>query len=210
MIGHDARAAAAGSMPLFQVCSNSSDLAANNRRLQFCPHCGTRFAAQVLEKFSRQRCAHCGFIHYLNPTPGITIIVRSPENTVLIGRRAATARYGGKWCLPGGYIEYEESFIDTAHREVREETGLDIEIDGIVNVVSNHLDDRHHTLVIVLLGRVASGHAAPGDDLTELQWIDSDRHRTIPYAFEADRRIIDCYFYGNIKLLPIDNRIKKR
>lgn len=197
-------------MNLFQVFSNSGALAANNRRLHYCPQCGARFAEQVLEQFARQRCARCGYIHYLNPTPGITILLRSPEGKVLIGKRAATTRYGSKWCLPGGYIEYEESFIDTAHREVLEETGLDITIDGIVNVVSNHLDDLHHTLVIVLLGQVSGGNARPGDDLTELQWIDSDRHRCIPYAFEADRRILDCYFCGNIKLLPIDNRIEKR
>ena len=74
-----------------------------------------------------------------------------------MGKRCTTASYGGLWCLPGGYIEFEESFIEAAHREVFEETGLEIELEGVINVVSNLLDEQHHTLVIVLVGRVMGG-----------------------------------------------------
>ena len=162
-----------------------------------------------MNKYERQQCEHCDFINYLNPSPGITIIIRSPDGRVLIGKRSKNARYGNKWCLPGGYIEYEESFIETAHREVLEETGLLVRIEGIVNVVSNNLDELHHTIVIVLIGDILEGNQEPNDDLTELKWIDSDQHAGISYAFEADKRIIDCYFSENIKILPIDSRIEK-
>ncbi|ADW19139.1 NUDIX hydrolase [Desulfobulbus propionicus DSM 2032] len=197
-------------MDLVQVFSNSGDLAGNNRRLHFCPQCGQRLHQKTLAKFERQRCDRCAFVHYLNPHPGITIIIRSREGKVLIGRRSERSRYGGRWCLPGGYIEYEESFIDTAHREVAEETGLKIRIDGIVNVVSNHLDDLHHTLVVVLTGQQSGGILRPGDDLTALRWIDGEQHKEIGYAFEADRSIVDCYFAGNIKILPIDPGAEQR
>ena len=196
-------------MNLFQVFSNSGELAGNNKCLHYCPQCGARYNRKSLKKFERQRCEHCDFVNYLNPTPGITILILSPDGKVLIGKRSGQSRYGKKWCLPGGYIEYEESFIETAHREVFEETGLEIRIKGIVNVVSNHLDDVHHTIVIVLIGVVSGGIGKPGDDLTELQWIDNDLHSGITYAFEADKRIIDCYFSGNLKVLPIDDRIEK-
>ncbi len=196
-------------MNLFQVISNSDELAGNNKRLNYCPKCGADFIRKELGKFERQSCDKCGFVNYLNPSPGITIIIRSPDGKILIGKRSKNARYGNKWCLPGGYIEYEESFIETVHREVLEETGLEIRIEGIVNVVSNHLDDLHHTIVIVLIGNVFGGHQRPGDDLTELKWIDSVMHLGTIYAFEADKRIIDCYFAGNMKILPIDDRIEK-
>jgi 8-oxo-dGTP pyrophosphatase MutT (NUDIX family) len=195
-------------MNLFQVFSNSSKWAGNNRRLNYCPKCGESFKPKSLNTFERQQCDNCDFIHYLNPTPGITIIIKSPEGKVLIGKRSENARYGGKWCLPGGYIEYEESFIETAHREVSEETGLEIRIEGIVNVVSNHLDDLHHTIVIVLIGEISGGIQNPGDDLAEIQWINSELHAGIDYAFEADKKILDCFFEGNIIILPIDNREK--
>lgn len=193
-------------MPLYQSFRTSGHQATENRRLSYCPQCATPFAATPLPPLARQRCTGCGYTHFLNPAPGITIILHSPEGRVLIGKRATTARYGGRWCLPGGYIEYEESFIDTAHREVREETGLEIGVQGIINVVSNLLDDRHHTLVIVLLGAVIGGHMAPGDDLTELCWVDRQQHAQMEYAFAADQRIIDTYFSGNFQLLPIDRQ----
>lgn len=195
-------------MNLFQVFKSSTDLAGNNKRMNYCPKCGKIFTRKPLTPFERQKCNRCNFVNYLNPMPGITIIIRSHDGKILIGKRSKNARYGNKWCLPGGYIEYEESFIETAHREVFEETGLNICITGIVNVVSNHLDDLHHTIVIVLMGDVSGGHQEPKDDLSELKWIDSKSHEEIIYAFEADKRIIDCYFDGNMRVLPIDNRIE--
>ena len=192
--------------PLNQIFRSSGPSATSKKRLSYCPLCGHSFTMADIQPFSRQTCGLCGYTHFLNPSPGITIILHSPAGKVLIGRRAEKARYGGLWCLPGGYIEYEESFIDTAHREVWEETGLNIEIEGVINVVSNLLDDRHHTLVIVLLGRVTGGLEAAGDDLLELRWIDHEQHLQVPYAFEADKRIIDVFFKGNYALLPIDQR----
>jgi ADP-ribose pyrophosphatase YjhB (NUDIX family) len=197
------------SMPLFQSFRTSCPQAANNRRLRFCPGCGCPFAPAELQPFERQHCTRCDYIHHLNPSPGITIILHSPEGRILIGKRAEKARYGCRWCLPGGYIEFEESFIETAHREVREETGLTIRLQGIINVVSNHLDDFHHTLVIVLLGTVVGGIEVAGDDLIELRWIDAEEHRQVPYAFEADQRIIEAFFAGNLAVLPIDQRIEQ-
>lgn len=193
-------------MALMQVFSNSSDLAGNTKQWLYCPCCGAKLTEAILQRYERQRCLHCGAVNYLNPTPGITMLIRSPEGLVLIGKRAASARYGGKWCLPGGYIEYEESFIETAWREIGEETGLQVQIEGVVNVVANQLDDWHHTLVIVLVGDMVAGEPRAGDDLVELQWIDKTKHHTISYAFEADQRIIDGYFAGTLVCLPLDSR----
>ena len=195
-------------MKLYQVFSTSGELAGDNRRMHFCPQCGTGFQGAKLAQGERQRCDHCGRVQHLNPAPGVTVLIQSTAGEILIGRRAATARYGNKWCLPGGYIEFEESFIQTAHREVLEETNLEIQLRGVVNVVSNHLDDLHHTLVIVLLADVLGGSPRAGDDLTQLLWIDRTVHHGIDYAFEADKRIIDCYFQGNLNLLPIDSRVE--
>ena len=184
--------------------------AADYKRVSYCPHCGQPFSTTRLQPFERQACALCGYVHYLNPAPGITIILYSEEGKILIGKRAENARYGGLWCLPGGYIEHEESFIETAHREVLEETGLEIAIEGVINVVSNLLDDLHHTLVIVLIGKVIGGKEAANDDLTSLRWIDKEEHQHRAYAFEADQRIIDVFFSGTYSVLPIDQRAESQ
>lgn len=196
-------------MNRYQVFSNSSESAGASKRFKFCPDCGGRFADTGLRAFERQTCGACGYTHYLNPAPGITIIIHDDDSkTVLIGKRSKDTDYGGQWCLPGGYIEYEESFLGTAAREVAEETGLRVELEGIINVVSNLLDEAHHTLVIVLLGGAAGGSAVPGDDVDELKWVSKEEHAGIDYAFEADRRIIDRYFEGGIEMIPMDSRFR--
>ena len=60
---------------------------------------------------------------------------------------------GGKWSLPGGFIEYDEDFLSGGIREIKEETGLNIKINAIISVVSNFLSPKLHTLVIILLAQ---------------------------------------------------------
>ena len=61
-----------------------------------------------------------------------------------------------------GFIEYDEDFLTAALREVKEETGLDVEIRSLLSVVSNFLSPRLHTLAIVLLARVVGGELERG------------------------------------------------
>ena len=95
-----------------------------------------------------------------NPFPGVVVLIED-GGRVLLGRRAEGRFLGGRWCLPGGFIEYGEDFLSAGLREVREETGLDVRIDSILSVVSNFLTPRVHTLVVVLLAHPVSGSAAP-------------------------------------------------
>lgn len=183
----------------------SSPQATDKRRLRFCPICGAPFPDQPLKPFARQHCNACGYTHHLNPAPGTAVLVHAPDGRILIGKRTQDARYGGRWCLPGGYVEYEESYLATAHREIREETGLDIELQGIASVISNQLDDCHHTLVIVFIGVVCGGEQTPGDDLVELRWINQEEHVHLDYAFRADAEIIDSFFRGNLHILPVQD-----
>ncbi len=196
-------------MNRYQVFTNSTEKATKSREIKYCSHCGSGLTFTSIGGFTRQRCENCGFVYFLNPNPGVTIIIRNDDNEVLIGKRIKTTEYGDRWCLPGGYIEYEESFIDATIREVQEETGLSVELEGIINIVSNMLDDSHHTLVVVLLGKPITNQLVPGDDVSELKWIDKNGHASIEYAFEADKRIIDCFFEGDLEMIPIDGRYKQ-
>jgi 8-oxo-dGTP diphosphatase len=191
----------------YQEFITSTDAAAERRRIRFCPQCGSPLYGALVWR-ERQRCERCGYIAYLNPSPGVTAIVHNEADRVLIGKRSECTEYGGQWCLPGGYIEYKESFLDATSREVMEETGLSIRIEGIINVVSNLLDDIHHTLVIVLLAKACAGEPVPGDDVCELKWIDRSRHEQVDYAFEADKRIIDNFFVGGMEIIPVDERYR--
>lgn len=168
---------------------------------RFCPSCGSPLTA-FDPAIHHRSCQGCGRVQYRNPAPGVVVMIPDGEQ-VLLGRRAAAGYAPGAWCLPGGFIEFDEDFLTAAIREVREETGFDVEITSILSVMSNFLRENLHTLVVVLEARIVGGEPLPGDDISELGWFPLDG----PFpemAFEADHHIILRYRRTGLKGVPVD------
>lgn len=87
---------------------------------------------------------------------------------VLLIRRANPPRQG-EWSLPGGRIEHGERAADAALRELREETGVEAELGGLVDVVDGLFGERHY-LLVDYAARWASGEPRAGDDATEARF----------------------------------------
>lgn len=153
----------------------------------FCPRCGKSLGTVIIEGNERAKCSHCGFVQYQNPAPGVVVSIRKADSIVLGKRRGYVA--AGRWCLPGGFINFEEDYLSAAHREVREETGLEIEITGILSVVSNFILPDMHTLVVVLSAVPAGGSLQAGDDIGEVDWFSLEGDFP-PMAFQSDVHII--------------------
>lgn len=179
----------------------------NVRRYAYCPYCGAALAQAESGPQAPQRCPQCGFTPYYNPAPGVVVLIER-DGQVLLGKRGRSSFQPGTWCLPGGFMEFDENFLQAAHREVMEETGLQVEIQAILNVTSNFLSEQLHTLVVVLLAQPLSGAARPGDDLVELGWFPLAG----PFpalAFEADEYILQVYAAGHPGLLQVDERYRR-
>ncbi len=92
------------------------------------------FERRIPEGDTRERlvCTSCGYICYENPTVVVAAVV-ADHGRVLLCRRAITPRRGF-WTLPGGFLEQNETTEEGAQREVFEESGARIRIDGILAV----------------------------------------------------------------------------
>ncbi|MFF2374167.1 NUDIX domain-containing protein [Streptomyces xiamenensis] len=116
------------------------------------------------------------------PTPNSMVVAASAVVTnehgdILLQRR----RDSGLWALPGGGMEMTESLPGAAIREVKEETGLDIEITGLVGT---YTDPRHiiaytdgevrRQFNICFTARVIGGHLAISEESTELGFFSSN------------------------------------
>src|ERR687892_2376686 len=105
---------------------------------RFCPVCGSGLEARVLKVTEPKRlvCSSgaCGFVFYLDPKIAVGTVIHLSSGIVLV-RRAIEPGYG-KWVFPGGYVDRGEEVQRAAVREAREETGLDVRIDGLINIYS--------------------------------------------------------------------------
>lgn len=109
------------------------------------------------------------------PLVGVGAVVLSHAGVVLI-KRGKPPRTGA-WSLPGGAQKLGETVAEAAHREVLEETGLDTEIAGLIDVVDSitHATDGriqyHYTLIDMLA--LASADAIPqaGADAVDAVWV---------------------------------------
>lgn len=136
-----------------------------------CPFCATALEPVTAGSETRPGCPACGFIHYRNPAPAVSILILDGDR-VLLGRRQNEPGKGA-WALPSGYVEWEDDFLGAAVREAREETGLDVVPQAIVNVASSFVSPRYHFLGVYLTATVAAGAAfaaQPGDDLDAVAW----------------------------------------
>lgn len=113
---------------------------------------------------------------------------------VLLVRRANPPR-AGEWSLPGGLQQLGETVAEAACREVREETGVDIRVLGVVDVIDLiEYDDAgagvsyHYTLVDVLAAW-RSGEATAGEDAADAAWVDLDRVQSMEMWSETTRII---------------------
>jgi ADP-ribose pyrophosphatase YjhB (NUDIX family) len=99
-----------------------------------------------------------------NPTPTVDIIIEIEGRIVLIKRK--NPPFG--WALPGGFVDYGESFEAAAIREAKEETGLDVTGLCQFHTYSDPgRDARLHTASTVFIGR-ADGVPQAGDDAGEV------------------------------------------
>ena len=103
--------------------------------MNYCSECGAPVALSIPSGDTRLRhvCANCGTIHYRNPKLVVGTIPEW-ENSILLCRRAIEPRHG-KWTLPAGFMETEETTAGAALRETLEEAHARIEIGEMFTLI---------------------------------------------------------------------------
>jgi 8-oxo-dGTP diphosphatase len=130
--------------------------------LRYCPHC--THALEERLAFDRMRfvCPACGFVNFREPKVGVSVLVEQGGKILLVQRAVDPGQ--GLWCLPSGFVEWDERPEAAAGRECAEETGLVVEILDLLGVRHYTDDYRGPGLNLTYRARVTGGALRPGDD----------------------------------------------
>lgn len=137
-----------------------------------CPRCAADLVRMVPAGDDEERlvCPACGLVLYENPAPTASAVVVDADGRVLLARRGIEP-FLGMWDAPGGFIRPGESGEEAARRELREETGLEIEVGEVLAILPDtYREDDETTLNVFYRARVVGGDAAPASDVSELRW----------------------------------------
>lgn len=133
--------------------------------LKYCPICSTELTQREEGGRLRPACDNCGYVHYVNPVPGVGLLIEKDGGLVLIKR--GHPPHKGEWTLPSGFVEADESAEEAAIREAEEETGLQVEIIELAAINSFPEGPPVSGIMIFYRMRPIGGKLQAGDDAAD-------------------------------------------
>lgn len=116
--------------------------------------------------------------HDLIVRDGASIAVFKNRRILLVKR--GRAPFAGLWSLPGGKLEGDETPRDAARRELKEETGIEAEVDGVVDTVRVAAGEGTTYRLTVFYGRATAGRLKAGSDSEAAVWVPLDDIDALP------------------------------
>jgi 8-oxo-dGTP diphosphatase len=165
---------------------------------RFCPVCAAPLEPRLLKPGDPERlvCTACEFVFYLDPKVAVGTIIRLPDepDRVVLVRRAIEPGYG-LWVFPGGYVDRGEPIEIAAVREAREESGLEVRLEGLVNLYSYA---GGAPIIIVYAATAIGGTLCADDECLEARLFSRDEIPWEELAFRSTRDALKDYFVAGL------------
>ena len=161
---------------------------------RFCPACGAPLEARQLKAGDPTRlvCTRCGYILYLDPKVAVGTVIATADDRIVLVRRAIEPGYG-LWVFPGGYVDRGEEITAAAIREAREEAGLQVRLDGLINIYSY---PRRPIIIVVFRASIIGGDLAVDEESLEAGLFSRAEIPWTELAFRSTREALEDHFGG--------------
>lgn len=164
-----------------------------DRHVHHCRRCGTAVEQRVPDDGDtrvRAVCPSCHTVHYVNPLLVVGTVPVWHDGRVLLCKRAIEPRYG-KWTLPAGFMELEETTQAGAARETNEEAGARIEMGPLFSLINLAVVGQVHMFYRATL---LSDVFAPGDESLEARLFAQDEVPWDELAFSTVHMTLKRHF----------------
>lgn len=158
---------------------------------RFCPYCGTPLDRIEAHGRVRPVCTACGYIQFHDPKVAVIALVVAQKRLLLV-RRGVEPEWG-KWALPGGFVDAGEMPADALARELTEEVGLSVCVDGLIGIYPMEPTNRSAGGIVLAYRACVGDDGAPEltirDDALDARWFLPDE---LPenLAFESTTRLV--------------------
>ena len=161
---------------------------------RFCPSCGGALEKRSLKATDPERlvCQACGFVFYLDPKVAVGTIITTDDARLVLVRRAIEPGYG-LWVFPGGFVDRGEELARAAVREAREESGLEVRLDRLVNIYS-YPDAA--VIIVVYAATAMQGELCGDEECLEARLFRADEIPWDELAFRSTREALRDYLDG--------------
>lgn len=153
---------------------------------KYCSRCGTKLISKKIDNKKRLFCPVCSWVKYENPLPSTAALVINEKKEILLVKRGVEPGKG-KWALPSGFIENDETPEKACLRELKEETGLRGKIVRLIGVYSQR-SILYKRVLIIGYEVETKGEVSPGSDSQRAEFFPLNKLPNIP--FSSHRKII--------------------
>ncbi len=159
---------------------------ARDSNIKFCPRCGAQAAREERFGLVRPVCPQCGWIYFQDPKVAAAVLIEQGSRVLLV--RRINEPFRGMWTLPAGFVNGGEDPAKAAERECREETGLNVKVMRVLDIVPGREHERGADFIIVYLAEVIGGELYAADDADAVEWFERDN--LPPLAFRATHQVL--------------------
>ncbi len=158
--------------------------------IRYCPLCGSDLVRIPVPPDQKEEavCSACGFVFYLNPKVVAGTIPAENGRILLVRRNINPSK--GKWTFPGGFVDWGETVAGAALRETLEETGLRVDLGGLVGVYSY---PEAPVVIVVYRARVAGGALRLSPETQEFAWLAPGEIPWEDLAFPSTRQALNDF-----------------
>lgn len=155
-------------------------------QINYCPRCGT--AVAQAERYGRLRlfCPACDWVYFADPKVAVAVLLEKDQQILLVRRANDPQR--GLWTLPAGFVDAGEDPARAAERECLEETGLEVRVVELLDVISGQEHSRGAHIVIVYRAEILGGSLRPADDVDQVAFFSPEHLPAL--AFATTRKIL--------------------